>query len=94
MPNEQRARIVCDTNILVSAFLFPNSVPGQALELVLQHHRLLMSLYAGAELADVIRRDKFDAFLSPQRREELIAGTIRDSEFVETSIIVTACRDL
>lgn len=52
-----------------------------------------MSVEVAAELIEVMRREKFDRFLSRQRREELVAGTIRDSEFVETSSVLTACRD-
>ena len=53
-----------------------------------------MSLEIATELADVVRREKFDHFLKRQLREELIAGTIRHSEFIETSTIIRACRDL
>lgn len=40
-----------------------------------------------------MRREKFDRYLSLSRREELVARTIRDCEFIETSTIVTVCRD-
>src|SRR3990172_8974961 len=86
-------RIVIDTNSLVSAYLFPHSIPGQVLDVVLAKHRLLMSIEVATELTDVMRREKFDRFLSRRRREELVAGTIRESEFVETSSDITACRD-
>jgi putative PIN family toxin of toxin-antitoxin system len=87
------ARIVIDTNTLVSAFLFPQSTPGIALDLVLSDHRLLMSVDMALELASVMRRDKFDRYLTRQRRDQLVASTIRDSEFIGVSTIVTACRD-
>jgi putative PIN family toxin of toxin-antitoxin system len=40
-----------------------------------------------------LRREKFDRFLSLGRRDELIAKTILQSEFVATSTIITDCRD-
>jgi putative PIN family toxin of toxin-antitoxin system len=85
--------IVLDTNCLVSGFLFPQSAPGQALDLVLDKYRLLMSIEAAAELTDVMRRGKFDQFLTRESREELVANTIRESRFIETSTTITECRD-
>ena len=93
MKDEGPRRYVLDTNVLVSAFLFPQSTPGKVLEVVLSGHRLLFSLELARELAEVLDRDKFDRFLTRKRREELIAGTIRSSEFIETSTSVAACRD-
>jgi len=93
MASDAPERIVFDTNTLVSGYLFPRSIPGQALDLVLNRHQVLMSIDVARELAEVMRREKFDRFLSRQRREELVAGTIRESEFVETSTAISACRD-
>jgi putative PIN family toxin of toxin-antitoxin system len=93
MEAEGARLIVFDTNTLVSAFLFPESVPGQALDLVLSKHRLLMSIEVATELAHVMQRDKFDRYLRRERREELVASAIRDSEFVGVATTVTSCRD-
>jgi putative PIN family toxin of toxin-antitoxin system len=93
MASDATDRIVFDTNILVSGYLFPLSTPGQAVELGLSSHRILMSMEIVRELASVLRREKFDRFLSPGRRDELIAKTILQSEFVATSAIITDCRD-
>jgi putative PIN family toxin of toxin-antitoxin system len=93
MTGEAPHRIVIDTNGIVSAFIYPESIPGQALNLVLTRHRLLMSMDVAAEITEVMRRDKFDRFLRRQLREEVVANLIRESEFVSTSTIVTACRD-
>ena len=93
MESDARHRYVLDTNTLVSAFLFPGSVPGRVLECVLGGHTLLMSLELAAELAEVFRRNRFDRYLSLARREELVAGAIRQSEFVVTSTRIVVCRD-
>jgi hypothetical protein len=93
MASDATDRIVFDTNTLVSGYLFPSSTPGQAVELGLTRHRILMSMEVVKEVADVLRREKFDRFLSLGRREELIAKTILESEFVATSAIITDCRD-
>jgi uncharacterized protein len=93
MASKPRYPFVLDTNTLVSAFLFPESLPGSALNFVLDRHRLLMSLEVAAELMEVLARTKFDRFLSQQRREELLIGTIRASDFVVPTTTVTICRD-
>jgi putative PIN family toxin of toxin-antitoxin system len=91
--SKSAGRFVLDTNALVSAFLFPNSAPGKSPDFVLSRGHLLMSLDLATELAEVLRRDKFDLYLSRKRREELLAGTIRQSHFVATTTEIHACRD-
>ena len=93
MGNDPPRRYVLDTNALISAYLFPGSNPGQVLDLILGRHVLLMSLELATELTAVLRRDKFDRYLSRKRRDELLAGTLRESAFVETTARITACRD-
>ena len=93
MGSEAPKRFVIDTNTLVSAFLFPSSIPGQVFEFIFSHHCALMSMAVVAELADVLRREKFDRYVSRRRREELIANTIRGSEFVDNLSTITVCRD-
>jgi putative PIN family toxin of toxin-antitoxin system len=53
-----------------------------------------MSIDLTRELVDVMRRDKFDRYLTRERRDELVASTIRDCELVEVSTIITECRDI
>ncbi len=93
MKSETRGRYVIDVNTLVSAFLFPESTPGKALEHVLVGHTLLMSLELAAEATSVMRREKFDRYIAKPRREALLAGTIHVSEFVHTSTTISVCRD-
>ncbi len=93
MERESLHRIVLDTNTIVSAFLFPLSVPGKVFAHVSANCLLLMSLETAAELADVMRREKFDRYLSLAIREELVADAIRDCVFVETSKAIADCRD-
>jgi hypothetical protein len=93
MAGDAAFRVVLDTNSLVSGFLFPRSIPGQALDHVLTKCLPLMSIEVAAELTEVIRREKFDRFITRQHREELVADTIRDSKFVATSTIIRDCRD-
>lgn len=93
MKNESRRRCVFDVNALISAYLFPDSTPGQAFHRVVVDHQLLMSLEIAAEAAAVLRREKFDRYLQRDRRDALLAGTIHISEFVQTTTKVSECRD-
>ena len=86
-------RFVLDANTIVSGYLFPASNPGRALEFVLTKHRLLLTLEVAFEIAGVVRRPKFDRYLSQRRREELLASTIRDSEFIAPTSAILVCRD-
>ncbi|MDR0859010.1 MAG: putative toxin-antitoxin system toxin component, PIN family [Oscillospiraceae bacterium] len=52
-------KILVDTNILISALLYPNSVPSQALLRIAGSHELILSDYNIAELRRVAR-DKFE----------------------------------
>lgn len=94
MEREPLRRVVLDTNTIVSAYLFPLSNPGKVLSIVLSQCRLLTSLEIAAELTIVLRKEKFDRYLRLTLREELVAATIREAEFITTSSVITACRDV
>lgn len=50
------SRVLVDTNVIISAFLFPNSTPARALALVLGEHRLVLSRWVIDELHEVVER--------------------------------------
>ena len=50
------SRVLVDTNVLISALLFPNSTPARALALVLDEHRLVLSRWVIDELHEVVER--------------------------------------
>ena len=58
-------RFVFDTNVIVSAVLFDNSVPSQAFIRALNHGSILISGSLIRELDDVFNRDKFDRLRFP-----------------------------
>lgn len=49
-------RAMIDTNILVSAMLFPNSPINAVLAHIISHHTLVISSFVIEELRDVVRR--------------------------------------
>lgn len=87
-------RIVLDTGVVVSAVLLPHSVPRQAFDLAVARGPLLVSDQTVAELDEVLRRPKFDKYVSESQRLEFLAALLRDAEVVEVHDVVTVCRDL
>lgn len=53
-------RVLVDTNVVISALLFPSSTPAQALTLVLDEHRLVLTDWIVFELHDVAGRKRPD----------------------------------
>jgi putative PIN family toxin of toxin-antitoxin system len=86
-------RVVIDTGVVVSAVLLPRSVPRQAFDLAAARGRLLVSAATVAELDEVLRRDKFNKYLTEEKRLEFLAALVREAEVVEVKEVVTECRD-
>jgi len=86
-------RIVIDTGVVVSAVLLPQSTPRQAFDAAASHGRLLVSDETVAELDEVLRRPKFDNYLSESRRVEFLATLVAGAQLVDVVDVVTDCRD-
>src|ERR1051326_4968808 len=54
-------RIMCDTNVLVRAFLTPGGAAAELLKAIRQNHLLVSSQFQLTELLDVLRRPKIRA---------------------------------
>ena len=91
-PSHPRA-VVCDTNVLVSAVLFPYSVPGQAVSHARNMGQLLTTPELAAELQAVLMRPKFARYISDELRDEFLATYLAEAAFVVVSERVTVCRD-
>ena len=66
-------RVVFDTSTLVGAALKPDSVPHRALLQALARCDVWASAQTLAELEQVMRRDKFDRYLSREIRLDFVA---------------------
>jgi len=66
------ARVVVDTNVILSAALAPHGVPAQLLDRLLQVGRLVFSSATFAELEARIWLPKFDRYLPIERRRRLL----------------------
>lgn len=86
-------RLVMDTNVFVSAIIFPRSVPRQVVDQVLDQGAVIFSEATMGELTEVLSRSKFDSFVSRADRELFLAQIERAAEFVPIIQLVRACRD-
>ena len=86
-------RFVFDTNVVISAVLFNNSVPGQAFIRALNHGRILVSKALVGELSRVLGRDRFDRYVTREERDAFLSSLIRESSLIEISQAVQVCRD-
>jgi putative PIN family toxin of toxin-antitoxin system len=86
-------RYVFDTNSLISAALFRQSVPRQALDLALQSGILLVSSDTIIELTKVLLRTKFDQYVSQEQRELFLTELLQQVEIVLIDERIAACRD-
>src|SRR5260221_5136794 len=86
-------RFVFDTNVLVSALLFKNSLPGQCFRRGLEQGTILISAAVIAELADVLSRAKFDRYVYPAERAEFLQRLVHEAELIEINRSLTVSRD-
>ncbi len=86
-------RTVIDTGVVVSAVLLPRSVPRQAVDAAVTRGKLLVSEATVAELDEVLRRPKFDRYVSAEERLEFLAALVQAAEKVEVTALITDCRD-
>jgi putative PIN family toxin of toxin-antitoxin system len=77
----------------VSAVLLPRSVPRQAFDAAATRGKLLVSDATVTELDDVLRRPRFDKYVTEEKRLEFLAALVREAERVEVMDTITACRD-
>jgi uncharacterized protein len=86
-------RTVFDTGVVVSAVLLPHSIPRQAFDLAIASGGLLVSQSTIDELEEVLRRPKFNKYVSEQARLEFLAALVSEAEIVPITQNLAACRD-
>ncbi|WP_428385470.1 putative toxin-antitoxin system toxin component, PIN family [Nevskia ramosa] len=72
------ARVVVDTNVLISAALVPDGLPAGLVDWLLQHARLVFTEATFAELETRVWKPKFDRYISLEQRQALL-GDLRSS---------------
>lgn len=86
-------RFVFDTNTIISAALFSQTTPRQALDKALSTGSLLVSETTILELMMVFLRAKFDRYLSREKRELFLTEFLRQTILIDISERIVACRD-
>lgn len=86
-------RSVFDTNVIVSAALLGKSIPRQAFDKALSTGKTLISVPVLLELAEVLSRKKLNKYLLEEERMRFLVALLKETELVEITEIVTACRD-
>ena len=85
--------VVLDTNILISRLLFRSSTPAKAVEHVLDQQVVLSSTALLKELANVIKRHKFDRYLPYEERLTFLYKFDKASLRTPITQQLNACRD-
>ncbi len=76
-------RFVVDTNVIVSALMFPKSIPRQAFDRAKSQGILLTSAAIILELNEVLSRKRFERYFSTEERVQFLSKFLADAEIVE-----------
>lgn len=85
--------IVFDTNTLISASLFPSSIPGRCVLQNLEKCRVIYSQSTVIELISTIYYRKFDRYLSSDDRINFLKSYSDLAVEIKVTTVITACRD-
>jgi uncharacterized protein len=85
--------IVFDTSTILSAALFPKSVPGRALLHALRKEVIALSAPVYDEIAGVLARPKFADAYPPARRERMLELLRKRGAWFQPTVTVSVCRD-
>ena len=86
-------RIVIDTNVYVSRFIRPASVPGLAVVKAVRQDQTLISMPIWMELRTVLQRPKFARFIVPGLLDPFLDDVWMAAQPVVISTRIHACRD-
>ncbi len=82
-PVQAYARVVVETNVLLSAALSPHGAPARLVDRVLELGRLVFSSGTFAELETRLWLPKFDRYLSLESRRRLLGEASASALWVE-----------
>lgn len=85
--------VVLDSNLVVSAFLNPEGMASTALQVAVEHFDVAASSDTLAELADVLKRDKFNRYASKAERIARLEAYAQTVLVFDVQLQVLDCRD-
>lgn len=86
-------KYICDTNILLSSLLSSSTPPAKTVDFIKEHGIFSFSQATLSEFSEVLKRPKFDKFLSKDKRLNFINEIIELSIIYEIYQKVDICRD-
>ena len=84
---------VVDTNVLVSAMLFPLSKTKEAVDKAVLEGIVVVSPPIVQELSATLSRAKFDTYLSLEARLSFLENILLQAIITEPTVEIKACRD-
>lgn len=88
-----RNTVVLDSNLVVSAFLNPDGMASAALQVAIEHFDVAASSDTLAELADVLKREKFNRYASKIERVARLEAYAQTVLVFDVQLQVLDCRD-
>ena len=82
-------RFAFDTNVLISALIFKNSVPFKAIELGEKVGIILYSQETLNELEQVLNRPKFNKYLSVEERQMFLLKFTSSSQLITITELIS-----
>ncbi|MDP3912814.1 MAG: putative toxin-antitoxin system toxin component, PIN family [Bacteroidota bacterium] len=86
-------RLILDTNILVSAFIFKSETANNVVRISANKHTLLFSESTFKELKSTLLKQKFAGVAELSTISNFLFNLVRIGEFIEPKIEITECRD-
>lgn len=90
MPN---LRVILDTNVLISGLLLSSSTPQKVFDWVTQQEILLVSETTFEEIYTTLLRDKFNKYISLEKRLKFLSILREKADIVEIVEEISICRD-
>lgn len=85
--------VVLDSKLIVSAFLNPEGMASAALQVAVEHFDVAASIDTLAELADVLKRDKFNRYASKTERIARLEAYAQTVLVFDVRLQVLDCTD-
>lgn len=86
-------RLILDTNILISAFVFKSEKANLVVRHAAKKHTLLFSESTFKELKSTLLKPKFAEIAELPTIRNFIFNLVRIGEFIEPDIKISVCRD-
>ena len=88
-----KPRFVIDTNVLVSGILIFQSSSDQAYKKARSIGKILFSESSSQELEEILKRPKFNKYVSLESRNQFITKFKLESEQITITETINICRD-